>query len=109
AAFDHRDIFIGPAPDPATSVAERRRLFDLPRSSWHDYERSLISEGGGVYSRNLKEIALSAQARAALGFDRAKASPQEVMHAILSAPVDLLFFGGIGTFVRASSESDDAV
>jgi glutamate dehydrogenase len=109
AAFDHRDIFIDPTPDPQKSFAERQRLFDLPRSSWQDYDRSLISQGGGIYSRNLKEIALSPQARAALGFDRDKATPQEVMNAILRAPVDLLFFGGIGTFVRASSESDDAV
>jgi len=109
AAFDHRDIFIDPAPDPEKSFAERERLFNLPRSSWQDYDRSLISKGGGVFSRALKEIALSPEARAALGFTAAKATPDEVINAILKAPVDLLFFGGIGTYVRASSESDDAV
>ncbi len=109
AAFDHRDIFIDPAPDPERSYAERRRLFELPRSSWQDYDRSLISRGGGVFPRTLKEIALPPEAGAAIGLTRPKATPQEVMSAILKAPVDLLFFGGIGTFVRASSETDDAV
>jgi glutamate dehydrogenase len=109
AAFDHRDIFIDPAPDPLRSFEERRRLFDLPRSSWQDYDRTLISKGGGVFSRALKEIALSPEARAVLGFTEAKATPQEVIKAVLKAPVDLLFFGGIGTYVRASTESDDAV
>ena len=109
AAFDHRDIFIDPAPDPATSFAERERLFHLPRSSWRDYDRNLISRGGGVFARSLKEIALSPQAQAVLGLGKAKATPQEVINAILKAPVDLLFFGGIGTFVRAASESDEAV
>jgi len=109
AAFDHRDIFIDPAPDPEKSFAERQRLFDLPRSSWQDYDRTLISKGGGVFSRASKEVALSPEARAALGFAAAKATPDEVIKAILKAPVDLLFFGGIGTYVRASSESDDAV
>ncbi|HZD19954.1 MAG TPA: NAD-glutamate dehydrogenase domain-containing protein, partial [Burkholderiales bacterium] len=109
AAFDHRDIFIDPAPDPQTSFAERRRLFDLSRSSWQDYDRTLISAGGGVFSRAMKEIALSPEARAALGLATAKATPHEVIRAILKAPVDLLFFGGIGTYVRAASEGDDAV
>jgi glutamate dehydrogenase len=109
AAFDHRDIFIDPAPNPETSYGERRRLFDLPRSSWQDYDRSLISRGGGVFSRATKEIALSPEARSALGFAAEKATPDDVIKAVLKAPVDLLFFGGIGTFVRASSEADDAV
>jgi glutamate dehydrogenase len=109
AAFDHRDIFIDPAPDPLRSFEERRRLFDLPRSSWQDYDRALISKGGGVFSRALKEIVLSPEARAVLGFTEAKATPQEVIKAVLKAPVDLLFFGGIGTYVRASTETDDAV
>ncbi len=108
AAFDHRDIFIDPDPDPERSFAERQRLFELPRSSWQDYDKALISNGGGVFSRSLKEVALSAQAQAALGFAKAKATPQEVMSAILKAPVDLLFFGGIGTYVRASFETDEA-
>ncbi|HEY6602019.1 MAG TPA: NAD-glutamate dehydrogenase [Xanthobacteraceae bacterium] len=109
AAFDHRDIFIDPAPNPETSYGERRRLFDLPRSSWQDYDLSLVSRGGGVFSRAAKEIALSPEARSALGFAAEKATPDDVIRAILKSPVDLLFFGGIGTFVRASSEADDAV
>ncbi|HEY4775704.1 MAG TPA: NAD-glutamate dehydrogenase, partial [Xanthobacteraceae bacterium] len=109
AAFDHRDIFIDPDPDPEQSFAERKRLFDLPQSSWRSYDPTLISPGGGVYSRSAKEIALSGQAQALLGFAKASATPQEVMSAILKAPVDLMFFGGIGTYVRASAESDEAV
>jgi glutamate dehydrogenase len=109
AAFDHRDIFIDPSPDPEKTFAERQRLFDLPRSSWQDFDRALISHGGGVFSRSMKEITLSQEAQAALGFAKAKTTPQEIMQAILRAPVDLLFFGGIGTYVRATSETDDAV
>ncbi len=109
AAFDHRDIFIDPAPDPQKSFKERKRLFELPRSSWQDYDKGLISAGGGVFPRTLKEITLSPEAQAAIGFDKAKATPQEVMSAILKAPVDLLFFGGIGTYVRAGGETDEAV
>jgi glutamate dehydrogenase len=109
AAFDHRDIFIDPAPDPGKSFEERRRLFALPRSSWQDYDRALISPGGGVFSRALKEIALSDEARAVLDLGATKVTPQEVVRAILKAPVDLIFFGGIGTYVRASAETDDAV
>ncbi|HEV7440032.1 MAG TPA: NAD-glutamate dehydrogenase [Methylobacterium sp.] len=107
AAFDHRDIFLDPDPDPAASFAERQRLFGLGRSSWGDYDTALIARGGGVFSRSLKTIPLSPEIRAALGFDRAEASPAEVMQAILRAPVDLLWFGGIGTYVRAASESDE--
>src|SRR5438093_3702145 len=109
AAFDHRDVFIDPAPDPERGFLERRRLFDVPRSSWQDYDRNLISRGGGVFSRAMKEITLSPEACSALGFTAATATPDDVVRAILRAPVDLLFFGGIGTYVRASSESDDAV
>jgi glutamate dehydrogenase len=108
AAFDHRDIFIDPDPDPERSFAERKRLFELPRSSWQDFDRSVISSGGGVFSRTTKEIELSPQARAVLGFAGDRATPQDVMSAILKAPVDLLWFGGIGTYVRASAETDDA-
>src|SRR5262249_32464010 len=108
AAFDHRDIFIDPSPDPGKTFAERQRLFNLPRSSWQDFDKSLISPGGGVFPRSLKEIDLSPQAQAALGFTKAKATPQEVMRAILMASVDLLFFGGIGTYIRASHEGDEA-
>jgi len=108
AAFDHRDIFIDPEPDPERSFAERKRLFELPRSSWQDFDRGVVSNGGGVYSRNAKEIRLSAEACALLGVGE-KLTPQELIRAILKAPVDLLFFGGIGTYIRASDESDEAV
>ena len=107
AAFDHRDIFIDPDPDPKAAFAERKRLFALPRSSWQDYDKKLISAGGGVYPRASKEIKLSTTAQKLFGVAEA-VTPQELMNAILKAPVDLLFFGGIGTYVRSSSESDDA-
>ncbi len=87
AAFDHRDIFLDPDPDPEPSFAERERLFDLPRSSWQDYDKALISKGGGVFSRSAKIIPLSAEVRALLGLDKAEATPAEVMSAILKAPV----------------------
>ena len=106
AAFDHRDIFIDPQPDAAASYAERKRLFGLPRSSWQDYDKARISAGGGVYSRSAKSIPLSPEARKALGVTASALTPAEVMTAILKADVDLLWFGGIGTYVRASGESD---
>jgi glutamate dehydrogenase len=108
AAFDHRDIFIDPDPDAAASYAERRRLFELPRSSWKDYDSSLISEGGGVWSRAAKSIPVSAQARQVLGLpaDVTAMTPAELMKAILLAPVDLLWNGGIGTYVKASEETN---
>ena len=109
AAFDHRDIFIDPEPDPAKSFAERQRLFDLPRSSWQDYDKSLISKGGGVFPRSLKEIPLSPEMKSLLGLTADKATPIQVMSAILKADADLLFFGGIGTYVRAANETDEAV
>src|SRR5690606_3816533 len=109
AAFDHRDIFLDPDPDVEKSFAERQRLFDLGRSSWADYDKSLISKGGGVFSRSAKSVPLSAEAQAMLGLPKAKATPQEVMSAILKMNVDLLWFGGIGTYVRASVESDAEV
>jgi glutamate dehydrogenase len=105
AAFDHRDIFIDPDPDPAVSLAERARLFKLPRSSWQDYNRELLSRGGGVYSRNLKNVALFAEARRALGLGSEPVTPDQVITAILRAEVDLLWFGGIGTYVKASDET----
>jgi len=107
AAFDHRDIFIDPAPDSKAAFAERQRLFALPRSSWQDYNKELISKGGGVYPRSLKEIKLSAEAQKIFGVGDS-VTPQQLMKAILTAPVDLLFFGGIGTYIRASNESDEA-
>ena len=109
AAFDHRDIFIDPGPDPQRSLTERKRLFGLPQSSWQDYDKALISAGGGVFSRAAKEIKLSPQAQTLLGIARTAATPQEVMNAILRMSVDLLWFGGIGTYVRASSETDETV
>jgi glutamate dehydrogenase len=105
AAFDHRHIFIDPAPDLARAFAERQRLFALPRSSWDDYDRSLISAGGGVWPRSARSIELAPQARAALGIDSASLSPEELLHSILLAPVDLFYNGGIGTYIKASSES----
>ena len=108
AAFDHRHIFIDPDPDAATSFAERRRLFELPRSSWDDYDKSLISAGGGVYSREQKSIPVSEQARAALGLDDdvTEMTPPALMKAILKAPADLLWNGGIGTYIKSESEAD---
>ena len=105
AAFDHRHIFIDPNPDPAASFAERQRLFALPRSSWADYDVSLISPGGGVYPRTLKTIDLTEAARKRLGTDRESLAPNELLSVILRAPVDLLWNGGIGTYVKAASET----
>ena len=111
AAFDHRDIFLDPSPDAATSYAERRRLFDLPRSSWQDYDKSLISEGGGVFPRSLKSVPLNDAVRAVLGIDESveKMTPAELMKAILQAPVDLLWNGGIGTYVKGEGETHSEV
>jgi len=108
AAFDHRHIFLDPDPDPVASWQERRRMFDLPRSSWDDYDKSVISRGGGVYRREQKSIPISDQVRAALGIedDVTEMAPPNLMRAILRAPVDLLFNGGIGTYVKAEAESD---
>jgi glutamate dehydrogenase len=105
AAFDHRHIFIDPTPDTGKSFAERQRLFNLPRSSWDDYEKALISKGGGVYPRSAKSIALSPEARAALGIEAEELAPLELLRAILLAPVDLLYNGGIGTYIKATYES----
>lgn len=104
-AFDHRHIFIDPNPDVAASFAERQRLFNLPRSSWDDYEKTLISAGGGVYPRSAKSITLSPEAQAAIGIDKAELTPVELLKAILQAPVDLLYNGGIGTYVKATFET----
>ncbi|CAM5682784.1 NAD-glutamate dehydrogenase [Streptomyces hirsutus] len=108
AAFDHRHIFIDPTPDAALGHAERRRLFELPRSSWADYNTDLLSAGGGVFPRTAKSIPVNAQIREALGLDSGvtKMTPADLMKAILKAPVDLLWNGGIGTYVKASSESN---
>jgi glutamate dehydrogenase len=107
AAFDHRHVFIDPNPEPAASFAERERLFALPRSSWADYDTALISTGGGVWPRTVKSVRVSPEARAALGIADTVTSmtPDQLVSAILSAPVDLLWNGGIGTYVKASNQS----
>ena len=111
AAFNHRHVFVDPNPDPETSWQERRRLFNLPRSSWGDYDSSLISEGGGVWDRTLKSIPVSPHMHEALGIDASvnRMTPDDLISAILRAPVDLLWNGGIGTYVRATSETDAQV
>ena len=111
AAFDHRHIFIDPRPDPAHSWEERARLFKLPRSSWADYDTTLISEGGGVYPRTLKSVVITEQMRAALGIDKSieALTPAELIKACLKAPVDLLWNGGVGTYVKAITETNDDV
>jgi glutamate dehydrogenase len=109
AAFDHRHIFLDPNPDPKKSFDERKRMFDLPTSSWADYNASLISKGGGIFDRNEKEIPLSAEIKVALGTETDVVSGQELMRIILSAPVDLLWNGGIGTYVKSTSEDNIAV
>lgn len=107
AAFDHRHIFLDPNPDASSSFHERQRLFGLPRSSWEDYNSELISEGGGVYARHVKSVPISSQVRTALGLGNSvtSMSPPELLRAILTAPVDLLYNGGIGTYVKASTET----
>ena len=106
AAFDHRDIFIDPDPDVSISFKERKKLFEMGRSSWQDYNETLLSKGGGIYPRSSKSIELSDEARDMLGLKNNKLTPTELMNAILKAEADLLWFGGIGTYIRASSESD---
>jgi glutamate dehydrogenase len=109
AAFDHRDILVDPDPDPARSLAERQRLFAMARSSWQDYDRSLLSVGGGVYSRAEKAIPLSPEARKLLAINAENPRPAEVLSAILKARADLLWFGGIGTYVRGPAETNAEV
>jgi len=104
-AFDHRHIFFDPSPDPAISWKERQRLFNLPRSSWLDYDPKLISKGGGVFARNEKSIKTTPEIRALLGIDAKDIEPSELMTAILKAPVQLLWFGGIGTYIKDKGES----
>ncbi len=111
AAFDHRHIFLDPTPDPAVSYAERERLFKLPRSSWADYKPKKLSAGGGVFSRAEKSIPLTEQVRLALGLEEGTTamSPPDLLRAVLMAPVDLLYNGGIGTYIKASTESNTDV
>ena len=106
AAFDHRHVFLDPDPDPARGFEERARLFALPRSSWEDYDPALISAGGGVFPRTAKTVPLSDEVRRALDVDAEALAPDELIRAILRAPVDLLWNGGVGTYVKASSESN---
>ena len=109
AAFDHRHIFVDPDPDAAASWAERDRLFQLPRSSWADYDPAVISKGGGVFPRAIKSVPLSDEMRVALGIEAAEMEPAELISAILKAPVDLIWFGGIGTYVKAARENNATV
>jgi glutamate dehydrogenase len=109
AAFDHRHIFLDPDPDPAKSWAERDRMFKLPRSSWDDYDKSLISQGGGVFSRASKTIPLSPQVQQIIGTNESEIEPTALISALLRAPADLLWFGGIGTYVKAASQSHSEV
>lgn len=106
AAFDHRDIFIDPEPNPAKSHAERARMFDLPRSTWRDYSSKLISKGGGIFSRAEKSITLTPEIKAMTGLKTNQATPNDLINAILKMSADLLWFGGIGTYVRSSKETD---
>ncbi|MES3022618.1 MAG: NAD-glutamate dehydrogenase domain-containing protein [Pseudomonadota bacterium] len=105
AAFDHRHIFLDPTPDVVSSFAERERMFALPRSSWEDYSKDLISAGGGVFPRSARTIELSPEVRAALDISETVLTPEELMHRILLAPVDLFYNGGIGTYIKASTET----
>ena len=107
AGFNHLHIFLDPDPDPEVSYRERERLFQLPRSSWADYDSALISKGGGVYARSAKAIPVSAEVRAALGIHETQLTPNDLINRLLKAPVDLLWNGGIGTYIKASSESHD--
>ncbi|MGH8292588.1 MAG: NAD-glutamate dehydrogenase [Gammaproteobacteria bacterium] len=106
AAFDHRHIFLDPNPDPQTSFKERDRMFKLPRSSWADYDAKLISKGGGVFPRSAKTIKLSSEAQQALGIEAAQLTPMDLMRVVLKAPVDLLWNGGIGTYVKSSDQEN---
>ncbi|MDR3451094.1 MAG: NAD-glutamate dehydrogenase [Alphaproteobacteria bacterium] len=106
-AFDHRHIFCDPAPDAAKSFAERRRLYNLTRSSWNDYDRKLISKGGGVFARGEKSIKISPEMKKAYGINAETLAPAELMQAMLKADVELMYFGGIGTYVKATDESHD--
>src|SRR5690606_3866518 len=109
AAFNHLHIFIDPNPDPDASYAERKRLFELPRSTWDDYDRSLISQGGGIFERAAKSIPLSPEIREMLAVDAKALSGQELIKAVLRMPVDLLWNGGIGTYVKATDERQGEV
>ena len=104
-AFNHLHIFVDPDPDPATTLAERRRLFDLPRSTWADFDAKLISKGGGVFPRSAKSIQLTPEIKARFGIAADSLTPNDLIRVLPGAEVDLLFFGGIGTYVKASGEA----
>ena len=108
-AFNHQHIFVDPDPDAAASFRERERLFKLSGSSWADYDTQLISDGGGVFSRSMKSIPVSSQMRKVLGIKARSLSPADLISALLKAPVDMLWNGGIGTYVKAPSESHEDV
>src|SRR5262249_58434842 len=105
AAFDHRHIFLDPNPDPETSFRERERLFHLPRSSWVDYDRNLISNGGGIYARSAKSVSLTPEVKKVLNVEADALTPADLIRAVLMAPVDLLYNGGIGTYVKATHQT----
>ncbi len=109
AAFNHQHIFLDPNPDAEKSFAERERLFQLPRSTWRDYDASIISEGGGIFDRSAKAISVSPQVRALLGIEADEVTGEEMIRRVLTAPVDLLYNGGIGTYIKASTEDDSEV
>ena len=109
AAFDHRDVFIDPNPDPATSYEERKRLFELPRSSWQDYDKEKISKGGGVFSRSAKSVSLTPAIKKALGITQSRMTPNDLIQAILRAPVELFWLGGIGTYFKSHDEDNTGV
>src|SRR6202008_1853842 len=105
-AFDHRHVFLDPDPDPEVSFKERKRLFSLPGSSWADYDVKLLSKGGGIYSRSAKTVLLTPEVKKALDRDVPSLTPADLIRALLKAPVDLLYNGGIGTYVKATTESN---
>jgi glutamate dehydrogenase len=106
AAFNHMHIFLDPDPDPETSFQERQRLFDLPRSTWADYDQNLVSRGGGIFDRSAKQVTLSPEVREMLGIEVTSLTPNELIRELLKAPVELLWNGGIGTYVKAEGESN---
>ncbi|MBL4871140.1 MAG: NAD-glutamate dehydrogenase, partial [Robiginitomaculum sp.] len=109
AAFDHRDIFIDPDPDPNTTFKERLRMFDVPRSTWQDFDKKLISKGGGIFPRSSKSITLSPEIQKLTGISRKEVPPNQLIHALLKSPCELLWFGGIGTYIKSCTESDNDV
>ncbi|GIS90117.1 MAG: hypothetical protein CM1200mP20_01580 [Pseudomonadota bacterium] len=109
AAFNHLHIFLDPDPDPENSFLERQRLFEMPRSNWDDYDRDVMSVGGGIWPRTSKSIEISSEVRSTLGINSERLGPNELINAILKAPVDLLWNGGIGTYIKASTESHEEV